>query len=118
MRTYHIEGGYRLSGDVIIGGSKNAALAIIAAAMVVDGPCVIKNLPEIRDIDTLLTICADQGAEVVRERSASDRSAQDQYTGDAALMEAIRAPIFIRVLWSLRKVATHARQLRLWQQAD
>ena len=45
MRTYHIEGGHRLAGEVSIGGSKNAALAIIAAAMVVDGPCVIENLP-------------------------------------------------------------------------
>ena len=69
MRTYHIEGGHRLTGEVSIGGSKNAALAIIAAAMVVDGPCVIENLPEIRDIDTLLKICADLGAKVERRSS-------------------------------------------------
>ena len=109
MRTYHIEGGYRLSGDVIIGGSKNAALAIIAAAMVVDGPCVIKNLPEIRDIDTLLTICADQGAEVVRESKTCVRIDPRKINTHEAmqpLMEAIRGSYYLlgALLGRFRKV--------------
>jgi UDP-N-acetylglucosamine 1-carboxyvinyltransferase len=61
---YIINGGRRLSGDVMISGSKNAALAIVSAAMVLDGPCTIENLPQVKDIRLLLEICRSIGAEV------------------------------------------------------
>ncbi|HPX93871.1 MAG TPA: UDP-N-acetylglucosamine 1-carboxyvinyltransferase [Bacillota bacterium] len=66
MRSYLIKGGKPLNGRVKIGGSKNASLAVLAAAMAVDGPCVIDNLPAISDIDTLLQIFSDIGATVER----------------------------------------------------
>lgn len=65
-RCYRVEGNRRLSGHVRISGSKNGALGIIAAAMVLDGPCVIDNLPQISDIQILLDICSDLGATVER----------------------------------------------------
>ncbi|MDD2427044.1 MAG: UDP-N-acetylglucosamine 1-carboxyvinyltransferase [Eubacteriales bacterium] len=98
MRTYHIEGGHRLAGDVPIGGSKNAALAIIAAAMVVDGPSVIENLPEVRDIDTLLKICSDLGAKVERQNSTCvriDPSSINTHEAMQPLMESIRGSYYL-----------------------
>jgi ATP-binding cassette subfamily B multidrug efflux pump len=64
LRSYLIEGGYPLTGHVKIGGSKNASLAVLSAAMVIDGPCIIDNLPAISDIDVLLQIFSDIGATV------------------------------------------------------
>lgn len=64
MSSYIIRGGNRLEGKVRIGGSKNAALGIIAAAMAADGPSVIENLPDVSDIKLLLSICSELGAEV------------------------------------------------------
>ena len=64
MSSYKITGGHPLSGHVKIGGSKNASLAVLAAAMVLDGPCVIENLPTISDVDVLLQIFSDIGATV------------------------------------------------------
>ncbi|MDI9490213.1 MAG: UDP-N-acetylglucosamine 1-carboxyvinyltransferase [Saccharofermentanales bacterium] len=61
---YIIQGKRALKGEVQISGSKNAALGIIAAAMVVDGPSVIENLPQIQDIKVLLEICQELGAEI------------------------------------------------------
>ena len=51
---------------VAIGGSKNASLAVLSAAMVLDGPCIVDNLPQIRDMETLLEIFQEIGATVER----------------------------------------------------
>ncbi|MGI6157381.1 MAG: UDP-N-acetylglucosamine 1-carboxyvinyltransferase [Saccharofermentanales bacterium] len=64
MGSYLIEGGQPLCGHVRIGGSKNASLAVLSAAMVADGPCVIENLPAITDIDVMLQLFKDIGATV------------------------------------------------------
>lgn len=64
MASYRIVGGHRLAGRVRISGSKNAALGVVAAAMAVDGPSEIENLPEVSDIQILLEICRELGAEV------------------------------------------------------
>ena len=54
MERYRIRGGHRLYGEVEISGAKNAAVAIIPAALMVDGVCRIENLPQISDTETLL----------------------------------------------------------------
>ena len=64
MEKYVIKGGSALHGEVEISGAKNAAVAIIPAALMVDGVCRIENLPQISDTDMLLTILADLGAKV------------------------------------------------------
>ena len=56
MEKYRIIGGKPLYGEVEISGAKNAAVAIIPAALMVDGVCRIENVPEISDTDMLLTI--------------------------------------------------------------
>ena len=66
MEQYIIKGGLPLVGEVEIGGAKNAALAIIAAAIMTDETVVIDNLPDVRDINVLLEAMQEIGAEVDR----------------------------------------------------
>ena len=64
MEKYLINGGKPLYGEVEISGAKNAAVAIIPAAIMVRGVCRLENLPRISDTDTLLRILRYMGAEV------------------------------------------------------
>ncbi len=64
MERYVIHGGKPLHGKVEISGAKNAAVAIIPAAIMVRGVCRLENLPEISDTDTLLHILTFLGAKV------------------------------------------------------
>ena len=64
MDKYVIRGGNPLYGEVEISGAKNAAVAIIPAALMVEGICRIENIPQISDTDMLLTILSEMGAKV------------------------------------------------------
>ena len=64
MDKYIIKGGKPLYGEVEISGAKNAAVAIIPAALMVEGVCRIENIPQISDADMLLTILSEMGAKV------------------------------------------------------
>ena len=66
MEQYVIKGGIPLVGDVEIGGAKNAALAILAAASMTDETVYIDNLPDVRDINALLEALDGIGAHVKR----------------------------------------------------
>lgn len=62
MEKYVIRGRAQLMGSVDIGGAKNAAVAILPAAIVSDGVCTIENVPKIRDIEIITSILQDLGA--------------------------------------------------------
>jgi UDP-N-acetylglucosamine 1-carboxyvinyltransferase len=64
LASYIVKGGSRLTGDVSISGSKNAALGIISAAMILDGPCKIENMPDVADIDVMIELCEAIGAQI------------------------------------------------------
>ena len=64
LEKYVIKGGTMLHGEVEISGAKNAAVAIIPAALMVNGVCRIENMPQISDTDMLLTILTHMGAKV------------------------------------------------------
>lgn len=66
MEQYVIKGGNPLVGEVTIGGAKNAALGILAAAIMSDEDVIIDNLPDVSDINVLLQAIASIGAEVER----------------------------------------------------
>ena len=66
MEQYIIKGGNPLVGEVEIGGAKNAALAILAAAIMTDESVHIENLPDVRDINVLLEAIREIGATVDR----------------------------------------------------
>ena len=62
MEKLVITGGRRLNGDVYISGAKNAAVAIIPAAIMADGVCIIDNLPNIEDVASLNSTLNKMGA--------------------------------------------------------
>lgn len=66
MEQYVIKGGIPLNGEVEIGGAKNAALAILAAANMTDETVYIENLPDVRDINALLEAMEGIGAKIER----------------------------------------------------
>jgi UDP-N-acetylglucosamine 1-carboxyvinyltransferase len=66
MEQYIIKGGTPLVGEVEIGGAKNAALAILAAAIMTDETVLIDNLPDVNDINVMLEAIAGIGASVQR----------------------------------------------------
>lgn len=65
-QQYIIKGGRPLNGEVTIGGAKNAALGILAAAIMTDDTVTIDNLPDVRDINVLLQAIEEIGARVER----------------------------------------------------
>ena len=64
MARYEIQGGTPLNGVVTISGAKNAAVAILPAALLVKGVCRIENVPNISDVRILLNIISNMGAKV------------------------------------------------------
>lgn len=64
MTKYVINGGKRLNGEVTTSGAKNAAVAIIPAALLADGPCRIENVPKIIDVTLQLEILRELGISV------------------------------------------------------
>ena len=59
---YVVEGGHRLSGSITPSGNKNAALPIVAAALLADQPVILENVPRIRDVETLVELVKSVGA--------------------------------------------------------
>ncbi len=64
MDKFVINGGIPLKGDVVVSGAKNAAVAIVAAAILCDEPVVLENVPEISDINICLKILYEMGASI------------------------------------------------------
>ena len=64
MNKYIIHGGHPLFGEVTISGAKNAAVAIIPAALLVDGVCRIENIPQISDVTLFFSILEELGARI------------------------------------------------------
>ncbi len=64
MESFVIKGGQPVSGTVRPAGNKNAALPVIAASLLADGPVVLHNVPRIRDVDAMLQLTAMTGAQV------------------------------------------------------
>ncbi len=64
LNKYVIHGGKPLYGDVTVSGAKNAAAAIIPAALLVDGVCRIENIPQVSDVTLQLSILKNLGADI------------------------------------------------------
>ena len=99
LSSYYIDGGKPLHGDVYVSGSKNAALGIIAAAMLLDGPCQIENVPEISDVLYLLDICRSLGAGITWTGQGTisvDPTTIDTYTAISQQVRDIRASYYLQ----------------------
>lgn len=73
MEQYIIKGGNPLVGEVVIGGAKNAALGLLAAALMTDEGVCLDNIPDVNDVNILLDAIAESGAIVERLNSHSVR---------------------------------------------
>ena len=65
MDKFLINGPCKIKGKVLISGSKNASLPILAATLLFDEPVVIKNLPIVRDINTMINLLKSLGSEII-----------------------------------------------------
>lgn len=94
MDKFVISGGKPLNGTVHISGAKNAAVAILPAALLADTPSVIENLPEISDVSTLLKAISAVGADVKminRSTVSIDPRGVKSHTVGKELTEGLRA---------------------------
>lgn len=98
MTKYIIRGGKPLYGEISVSGAKNAAVAIIPAALLVDGVCRIENIPQISDVTLILNILQELGADIrVVNRNTMDidcsriRNSRAPYE----LMRKIRASYYL-----------------------
>ncbi|MBR9999240.1 MAG: UDP-N-acetylglucosamine 1-carboxyvinyltransferase [Cyclobacteriaceae bacterium] len=71
MLSFEIEGGHRLSGEIIPQGAKNEALQVICAALLTSDPVTIHNIPDIRDVNLLMDILMDLGVKIDYEKKGS-----------------------------------------------
>ena len=98
MARYEITGGKPLSGAVTISGAKNAVVAILPAALLVDGVCRIENVPDISDVRVLLTMLEDLGAKVSMEGTDTviiDSTNITSTTPSAELVRKMRASYYL-----------------------
>ena len=86
MAKYEIKGGNPLNGEVLISGAKNAAVAILPAAVLVEGVCRVENVPDISDVRILLNILEDMGAVITREGGGTVLIDQPNGTGTRITM--------------------------------
>ena len=98
MARYVINGGKPLNGTVTISGAKNAAVAILPAALLVKGKCRIENVPNISDVRILMSILDRMGAKIVSpERNVVEIDCSEvQCTEpDASLVKKMRASYYL-----------------------
>ncbi len=98
MTKYIINGGKPLHGEIEISGAKNAAVAIIPAALMVNGTCRIENIPQISDVTMLLNIIEMMGGQVKTvDRHTMDIDCADiqSIPADFDLMQKIRASYYL-----------------------
>jgi len=65
MDKFSIEGPSKIRGKVKISGSKNSSLPILAATLLFNEPVTIKNLPRVKDIDTMISLLRSLGSKVI-----------------------------------------------------
>lgn len=98
MSKFIIKGGKKLEGEIDVRGSKNAALPILAATLLIDKPCRIENLPLIGDVFTMLKILQSMGSkqEWLGERAVLIKNDDiDPEKLDQSLVRLIRASVLL-----------------------
>ena len=97
MERFYIEGGRRLGGEVKVSGAKNAALKLMAAALLAPGRTRLRNVPRIRDVDTMLAVLDGLGAgsDFHGNTLEIDAGSIDSYTAPYDLVRQMRASIVV-----------------------
>ena len=99
MDKFLIKGPSILKGEVLISGSKNAALPILASTLLFDKPVIIKNLPRVRDINTMLNLLKSLGSKIEffdnRKKVRISKSKKPKYFASYSLLKTMRAGILV-----------------------
>jgi UDP-N-acetylglucosamine 1-carboxyvinyltransferase len=97
--TIRVSGGHHLRGTVVIGGSKNAALPLMAAALLTEEECIFDNVPDLADVHTMEALLRWLGAEVdcdpARRRVRIRASAIRTHAAHAELARKMRASFLV-----------------------
>ena len=105
MASFIIEGGHKLSGEITPQGAKNEALEVLSAVLLTDQPVIIRNIPEILDVNNLICLMTEMG---VRVTKAEPLISQVELTNDMCFqadnlnMEYLQSDEFIQRCSSLR----------------
>ncbi|MGK2940606.1 MAG: UDP-N-acetylglucosamine 1-carboxyvinyltransferase [Immundisolibacter sp.] len=98
MEKLIVQGGARLSGEIRISGAKNAALPIMAATLLADGPMTISNVPHLHDITTTLELLGRMGASLSVDEQMQvevDPRTMNNYFAPYELVKTMRASILV-----------------------
>ena len=106
MERLEIEGGYPLRGEVPVSGAKNAVLKLMAASLLAEDECIIRNVPLIKDVLTMIEVLKSLGAEVtwadqavlrIVPRNDLDFSAPDELVREMRASVQVMGPLLSRV---------------------
>jgi len=96
MEAIVVQGGKRLKGEVVINGAKNAALPLIASAILTDGCNTFKNVPALKDVGTMAEVLRVMGAEVSGKRTLKvSTSSIDKPEAPYDLVRTMRASVLV-----------------------
>ena len=99
MDKFLIKGPSILKGEVLISGSKNAALPILASTILFDKPVIIKNLPRVRDINTMLNLLKSLGSKIEffdnRKKVRISKLKKPKHFASYSLLKTMRAGILV-----------------------
>jgi UDP-N-acetylglucosamine 1-carboxyvinyltransferase len=97
MQKLEVFGANKLKGHIKISGSKNASLPILAATLLSNKKIILKNLPKVRDIETMLTLLQSLGSRVKLDKNKTiiDNSKQNKKFASYNLVKTMRAGILV-----------------------
>ena len=97
MQKIVVEGGVPLRGEVRISGAKNAVLPILCAALLADGPVVIRNVPQLHDVRTTLKVLGELGAGIRADGDAIeiDPRSVHSHVAPYELVKTMRASVLV-----------------------
>lgn len=97
MDKFIIKGGNKLRGEVDISGAKNAALALMPAALLANGEYIFSNMPDLRDIKTMVSLLSGLGVTTKRRgpRMRIDTAGVNKYEAPYELVKKMRASIYV-----------------------
>ena len=101
MDKFLIKGPCKIKGKVSVSGSKNASLPILASTLLFDQPVIIKNLPRVKDINTMLNLLKSLGSKIILSKdkqTAKIYNKKYENFASYSLVKTMRVQFSIRTL--------------------
>ena len=97
MQKLEVFGAKKLKGQIKISGSKNASLPILAATLLSNKKVILKNLPKVKDIETMITLLKSLGSKIKfnKKKLIVDNSKQNKKFASYNLVKTMRAGILV-----------------------